>query len=470
MSERTFAEPKKSTLPPVAGRHPESPGHQHQPPAATENDYLTTVGHEFSRVAVAGPQRATPGFSQSCPMSLDTPRACPFGGACHSCPAPVQAKLTISQPGDRYEQEADRVADRVMSMPEPAGRLQRECGDCEDEAQRQPVEEEEDKEEVARKLIQRQAEPGGPEEEEEPPTAAAKAQPGHKPVVSPGMAADIQSLRSSGGQPLPDSTRAFFEPRFGHDFSQVRVHADAKAADTAQAVRAKAFTVGRDIVFGGGQYTPDTQGGRRLLAHELAHVAQQRRQLSPTTYGQTPNHILRLGANPGCSAAHQNLTHQAIYNARGWLQNTVREMKKTPPTKKVIASLRRNFGNTYGVSANIPLILGRLRRIFRELAVMQFGCSGVADPICAGGTGGYAVTGSHQATVCTNNVFPAGPDWRVAALVVLHEAFHATYSNFTVDNYSGSYGITPTTANYPGPGTDPLLNADSYRTLVMDLS
>lgn len=298
MSERTFAEPKKSTLPPVAGRHPESPGYQHQPPAATENDYLTTVGHEFSRVAVAGPQRATPGFSQSCPMSLDTPRACPFGGACHSCPAPVQAKLTISQPGDRYEQEADRVADRVMAMPEPAGRLQRECSDCEDEAHRQPVEEEEDKEEVARKLIQRQAEPGGPEEEEEPPTAAAKAQPGHKPVVSPGVAADIQGLRSSGGQPLLDSARAFFEPRFGHDFSRVRVHADSKAANTAQAVQAKAFTVGRNIVFGGGQYAPDTQGGRRLLAHELAHVVQQggKRSIS-----QSIIHRQAGGATPvGC--------------------------------------------------------------------------------------------------------------------------------------------------------------------------
>ncbi len=252
MSERTFAQPKKSTLPPVARRHPESPGHQHQPPAASENDYLTTVGHEFSRVAVAGPQRATQGFSQSCPMSLDTPRACPFGGACHSCPAPVQAKLTISQPGDRYEQEADRVADRVMAMPDPAGR--------------QPEEEEE----ASAKLLQRQPE----EEEEEEETVSPKAQPGGVPQVAPEVAANIHSLRG-GGRPLSPDTRAFFEPRFGHEFSRVRVHNDSKAADTATAVQAKAFTVGRDIVFGGGQYVPDSQGGRRLLAHELAHVVQQ---------------------------------------------------------------------------------------------------------------------------------------------------------------------------------------------------
>ena len=106
MSERTFARPKKSTLPPVAGRQLESPRHQHQPPAATESDHLSDVGHEFSRVAVTGNGRSSPQFAQSCPLSLDTPRACPFGGACHSCPAAVQAKLTISQPGDKYEQPA----------------------------------------------------------------------------------------------------------------------------------------------------------------------------------------------------------------------------------------------------------------------------------------------------------------------------------------------------------------------------
>ena len=65
------------------------------------------------------------------------------------------------------------------------------------------------------------------------------------------------------------------EPRFDQDFSRVRVHTDSKAAETARAVNAQAFTVGQDVVFGAGQYAPDTHGGRRLLAHELAHVVQQ---------------------------------------------------------------------------------------------------------------------------------------------------------------------------------------------------
>ena len=79
----------------------------------------------------------------------------------------------------------------------------------------------------------------------------------------------------SPGQPLDAAARAFMEPRLGHDFSGVRVHADAKAADSARAMTAEAYTVHRDIVFGNGRYAPASLGGRRLLAHELVHVVQQ---------------------------------------------------------------------------------------------------------------------------------------------------------------------------------------------------
>jgi hypothetical protein len=83
------------------------------------------------------------------------------------------------------------------------------------------------------------------------------------------------SNNAGGGQPLDAATRAFFEPRFGHDFGHVRVHADIAAAESAASVNALAYTVGRDIVFGAGQYLPGTVGGNRLLAHELSHVVQQ---------------------------------------------------------------------------------------------------------------------------------------------------------------------------------------------------
>ena len=85
----------------------------------------------------------------------------------------------------------------------------------------------------------------------------------------------VHEVLRSPGQALDAGTRAFMEPRFGYDFSQVRVHADAKAAESAQAVNALAYTVGRDVVFGEGEYEPGTSEGRRLLAHELTHVVQQ---------------------------------------------------------------------------------------------------------------------------------------------------------------------------------------------------
>lgn len=85
----------------------------------------------------------------------------------------------------------------------------------------------------------------------------------------------VHEVLRAPGQSLDPQTRAFMEPRFGHDFSQVRVHSDGQAAESAQAVNARAYTVGRDIVFGGGQYDPRSEPGRNLLAHELTHTIQQ---------------------------------------------------------------------------------------------------------------------------------------------------------------------------------------------------
>jgi hypothetical protein len=85
----------------------------------------------------------------------------------------------------------------------------------------------------------------------------------------------VHDVLRSPGQPLDTNTRAFMEPRFGHDFSRVHVHADVKAAESAQAVNALAYTLGEEIVFGEGQYSPSTMRGRLLLAHELTHMVQQ---------------------------------------------------------------------------------------------------------------------------------------------------------------------------------------------------
>ncbi len=95
---------------------------------------------------------------------------------------------------------------------------------------------------------------------------------GQGPTTAPPIVHDV--LRSPG-QPLDEQTRSFFEPRFGHDFSRVRVHNDARAAESARSVKALAYTTGHDLVFGAGQFAPGTTAGQRLLAHELTHVVQQ---------------------------------------------------------------------------------------------------------------------------------------------------------------------------------------------------
>lgn len=148
--------------------------------------------------------------------------------------------------------------------------------------QRQPIEEEEEERLQAKSMashitpvIQRQLKEDEKEEEE---TIQAKAQ-GPLGEATSGLSARIHALKG-GGQALPEDVRSFFEPRFGHDFSQVQVHTDTRAAETASAVNARAYTLGRDMVFGRGQYAPETSAGRRLLAHELTHVVQQS-QASP---------------------------------------------------------------------------------------------------------------------------------------------------------------------------------------------
>jgi hypothetical protein len=178
----------------------------------------------------------------------------------------IQAKLKVGPPGDIYEQEADHMADAVMRMPEPV--VQRQSEEEEELIQTKPIAEQ------ISPLVQRQVDEEEEEEEEEEETLQAKEVPGRTHEVNHDLESRIQTLKG-GGQPLPESVRAFFEPRFGRDFCQVRVHTDTQASGTAQDINARAFTVGRDIMFGAGQYSLERVEGKRLLAHELTHVVQQ---------------------------------------------------------------------------------------------------------------------------------------------------------------------------------------------------
>jgi len=173
----------------------------------------------------------------------------------------IQAKLRIGQSGDIYEQEADRVADAVMRMPEP--QIQQQAEE-EELIQTKPIAEQ------ITPLVQRQEE--GEEEEEE--LIQKKEHTSQTPEVTPNLESRIQSLKR-GGQPLPKSTRDFFEPRFGYDFRNIRVHTYVQANTLNRSLNAHAFTTGQDIFFRKGGYNPNSSSGRKLLTHELTHVVQQ---------------------------------------------------------------------------------------------------------------------------------------------------------------------------------------------------
>ena len=185
----------------------------------------------------------------------------------------VQAKLKIGEPQDQYEREADQAAEQVLRMPEEE--LQRQT--VEDEKRKRPEEDMvQTKPASTVSRIQRQAmtEEERKKRPEEETAVQAKEEAGETPSETDDVESQIESIRG-GGDMLPGNVRTYFETRFGQDFSGVRVHKGAQAAETAQAINAKAYTTGKDIVFGAGEYAPETMEGKKILAHELTHVMQQ---------------------------------------------------------------------------------------------------------------------------------------------------------------------------------------------------
>lgn len=234
--------------------------------------------------------------------------------------ATVQPKLKIGKPNDRFEQEADQMADKVMAFPSPGAQpalqlqtakslpskplIQRQAEEEEKKSvqaksliQRQPAEEEEVQ---AKSLIQRQAEEEEesvqskslvqrqPAEEEEEAVQAkyqVQRQEEEEEVQTKGIkereggvSGSLESRLGAGqgsGKALSPGIQAHMGSRMGADFSGVRVHTDSDAAQMSTALNAQAFTHGSDIYFNQGNYDPDSSQGRRLLSHELTHVVQQ---------------------------------------------------------------------------------------------------------------------------------------------------------------------------------------------------
>lgn len=176
-------------------------------------------------------------------------------GTGRECEAP-QTKLAISQPGDVFEQEADKVADQIMRIHEKPIHSNYSISLNDNDMGRKCLKCNRDVVDIRAKQI-----------------------PGDMPANISGMGISpmIHEVLSSPGQPLDMATRTHMEGLFGHDFSQVRISTNSKAAESAQSINAHAYVVGQRIVFGKNRYSPETQEGLRLLSHELTHTIQQGR-------------------------------------------------------------------------------------------------------------------------------------------------------------------------------------------------
>jgi hypothetical protein len=163
---------------------------------------------------------------------------------------PIQLKLSVGAANDPLEHEADAMADKVMRMPETSF-IQRKCS-CADR----------DDEHVRLKPLASQI------------TPFIQAKGDGAGVVSDSVSGKIKSSMG-GGNPMQSGIRSFMESRFGTDFNDVKIHNGEESTELNRSLNAKAFTISNNIYFNSGQYQPETDSGKHLLAHELTHVVQQ---------------------------------------------------------------------------------------------------------------------------------------------------------------------------------------------------
>jgi hypothetical protein len=343
--------------------------------------------------------RLVPTLSTGLPLLQ---RQCACGGGCPRCQENlgIQTNLKISEPGDVYEQEADRIADQVMRMPDPVGNaqnitrwegrqtaedwfsptgsIQRKCSGWateENEAQAKlpvskpndPMEQEADRfaEQVmnaqtptasrgAAPAVQRDALDDAVQqaeriEEEEEETQPQATRPGTALAKRRGMGPEmlpVNAIPRSGGRTLEPEVQHFFSERTGLDFAHVRIHADAEAAASASRLAARAYTVGSNIYFGHGEYEPKSREGRTLLAHELAHVVQQSQgQVQPRMKAEplsaAPLSVLRKLLPPGNCI--QGIHDAMQRNVKGWCDHpSGRACTAGESCLRLLQKIRRN--------------------------------------------------------------------------------------------------------------------------------
>jgi hypothetical protein len=392
------------------------------------------------------------------------------------------SRLRIGDANDFLEHEADRVADEVMAgasasrgwsmanMPiDPP--VQRKCqcggsgaatGECEECKKK-------DKNEA--KTLQRKAE-GVSDVDAAPPI--------------------VHEVLNSSGQPLDRATREYFEPRFGYDFGQVRVHADTRAAQSAKAVSARAYAVGNEVAFATGEYAPHTSQGRRLLAHELTHVLQQRttRNLAQRTAGpqaalapvaltsatsprvardNTKSTVEVTGPKgpPDCTLKDHRVIEPAVNQAVQWLNPTIQKLdayignsadKSAAPVRK---ALDRHFHSTDAATATeVRGHLDDLRTDINTRTTLTVECHDKSDTSC-NSAGAYV--DKRSLLVFCPSFFEGGDLYR--SETIIHEMAHALLGGKQIlDRGYRSDRIYPLLTT-----KEALNNAESFGLIVQEL-
>ena len=332
-------------------------------------------GKENNEAGVSGPEKASPFFNQ----------------------LPAQTKLSIGKPNDKYEQQADAMADQVVNKKtendsyihrqeeeEAQASIQKQ-GEEEEEALQTSIQKQEEEEE-AQASIQRQGEEEEEalqtsiqkQEEEEAQTSiqkqgeeeeeALQAQSKSCACQAPNSL-EVQLKQSKGsGQSLPATVRKPMESAFKADFSSVRIHTDSSAVKMNKQLHAYAFTHGKDIYFNAGQYQPQNKAGQHLLAHELTHTLQQGavrkiRKRSMPRFSGTPlgTYQYSLPSMPGQSTTGQvSATHELVLSQEepgtfnGFPEESIARNLARQNVGQVTAVLRDNSGMYHTFSTNLP--------------------------------------------------------------------------------------------------------------------
>jgi len=369
---------------------------------------------DFSNVLLFSPDRANPSQGES---SLTVPLP----------PGILQRRLDVGEVDDPLEREADRVAEHMtrMACPEAATRpplsggvpaVQRKCscgGSCD-------------------KCHAEESEQEHPRLQMKPARAGALERSSPQSGVPP----IVHGVLRSPGQPLDPAARAFFEPRFGYGFNQVRVHTDTAANQSAGAIGARAYTVGYQIAFGAGRYAPATADGAKLIAHELAHVVQQGEGTIKPTIQRAPEVEVKAEQGATCTLDQHRKIEPAAQKANEWLSRAISGIDALlggPWSNRPLAAiwaadgLSKHFHSTD--PAVVAYVKARLAAIQKDIFGRQnfrVNCPPASDQPCALGTEGEElvarVPNSNEVDFCRPFFERSVED---DASTIIHEFAHA---------------------------------------------